>query len=287
MASTIIGFTDKKLRFTKRLLFREQSGLERIQEDYVFKTSDFNFLSEKVFLNGKSQKDVSAYVEWTTGQSLAGNEKLEYDKMVIERIEYQAMQGGLTLAIITYVGLYSTQTPAPILSIEPIVDNNWLFHNFALKAQFVEYIDVPGSLVEINAISKKYKTGNIIKAINNVSIFSGIASGGLYITSDSTNLEWNLKWLTCPTRRSDCYQDPNTTVQTITPFYGNLNYYGFCLYSVIVQRYGLYGVFSIDIRDQAFYTINPVSFICIGGFTFPACASYLNIPVPGTSQFGE
>jgi hypothetical protein len=274
MASTIIGMQTRKLRLNRRLLFREPVGLERIQEEYVFQTQDFDYFSTTVFLNGKTHSSVASFVTWTAG------EEISYDTMVIERIEYQPEQGGLTLAIITYVGLYSTQTPTPLVTIEPILDRNWLFHNYAAIVRFVQYIGVPGSATEINLVSSVYARQTIHLQINGANIPRGIAPPGIKGVADSL-AKWNLSWVTCDSRRQNCSESgqPGAEEQTLTPVTGFISYGGFSVYAVSMERFGLYGVFRLDIRDQAVYSIAGVQYIC-GSFPFALnpCSSYLNLP---------
>lgn len=274
MASTIIGMQTRKLRLNRRLLFREPVGLERIQEEYVFQTQDFDYFSTTVFLNGKTHSSVASFVTWTAG------EEISYDTMVIERIEYQPIQGNLTQAIITYVGLYSTQTPTPLVVIEPILDNNWLFHRYAAIVRFVQYIGVPGSATEINLVSSVYARQTIHLQINGANIPRGIAPPNQFGVANSL-AKWNLSWVTCESRRENCSESglPGEEVQTLTPVTGFVNYSGFSVYAVSMERFGLYGVFRLDIRDQAVYSIAGATYFCgPSPFATNACFSYLNLP---------
>ena len=215
-----------------------------------------------------------SFVAWTAG------EEISYDTMVIERIEYQPIQGNLTQAIITYVGLYSTQTPTPLVVIEPILDNNWLFHRYAAIVRFVQYIGVPGSATEINLVSSVYARQTIHLQINGANIPRGIAPPNQYGVANSLS-KWNLSWVTCDSRRENCSESglPGEEVQTLTPVTGFVNYSGFSIYAVSMERFGLYGVFRLDIRDQAVYSIAGATYFCgFSPFATNACFSYLNLP---------
>lgn len=273
MSAGIIGIPENKMKFHQRTFFREAVGLERIQEEYIFPTSLFERFSSNVLFNGAKQKDIAEFIDWSSG------EKILYEKMVIERIEYQPIPGSLIHAFVTYVGLYSTNAPKPIISIQGILDKNWLFNNYAVIVQFVADIGEPGSLSEIRAISQTYKRGTIHTAINGFVIPQGVARPSNFPANSPMN--WNLGWLNCPTLREQCFEDPNTQEQTLTPIIGTVNYGGFSVYSVTMERFGLFGVFRLDIRDQAFYVIEGTSGGGCGDVLFSACFSYLNIPIPG------
>ena len=276
MPSEIIGIDTRKLRLHRRLLFREPVGLERIQEEYIFKTSDFSYFSTSVFLNGKKHSEVSTFISYSSG------EQISYPTMVIERIEYQPIQGGMTQAIITYVGLYSTQTPSPIVNIEPILDRNYLFHRYVAIVRFVQSIGNPGSATEINLITNTYARYTIHTSINGANIPRGISPPNTSPVANSL-AKWNLTWINCPFNRSNCdeYEDINTgnNIQNLTDFGGEVYYNGFSVYGVTMERFGLYGVFRLDIRDQASYTIAGSIYAC-GSFPTATrrCTSYLNIP---------
>lgn len=274
MPSTIIGMQEKKLRLSRRLLFREPVGLERIQEEYVFQTQDFDYFSNTVFLNGKTHSSVASFVAWAAG------EEISYDTMVIERIEYQPEQGGLTLAIITYVGLYSTQRPSPIIAIEPILDRNWLFNNYAAIVRFVTPLGSPGSRSEITAISSTYARGTIHTSINGTPIPQGLNGGAGVFDVESPLLKWNLTWISCPFFRYECFETGlEEPIQNLTRVKGSVYYNGFSVYGVSVERFGLYGVIRLDIRDQATYVIPEIYYNCgPSPFSLPSCTSYLNTP---------
>lgn len=266
---------EKKLRLNRRILFREAVGLERIQEEYIFQTNEFNYFSNTIFLNGAKHSEVAKSVLWATG------EQISYDTMVIERIEYQPAQGGLTLAIITYVGLYSTQKPSPIIAIEPILDRNWLFHNYAAIIRFVAPMGEPGSKLEIDLISSTYARGKIHAVINGAPIPQGLFGAGNY-DIQSTRYKWNLGWINCPSFRYSCVQTgegPEAPIETSTRVNGQVFYNGFSIYSASVERFGLYGVFRLDIRDQGTYVLPSVNYYCgPSPISFDPCTSYLNTP---------
>jgi len=277
MSVSILGIPDNKMKFHQRTFFREAVGLERIQEEYIFSTLDFEQFSSNVLFNGAKQKDVADFVDWSSG------EEIQYDRMVIERIEYQPISGGLTHAFVTYVGLYSTEIPKPIITIQGILDRNWLFNNYAAIVQFVSYIGEPGSIDEIRAVSGTYARGTIHKKINEYSIPQG--SNPPSTLPVNARLSWNLGWINCPFFREECSETfpdgPGGEAQeNLTSVIGSVFYTGFSVYSMNVERFGLYGVFRLDIRDQATYNIGYTSFLC-GQFstTLPPCTSYLNTPV--------
>lgn len=271
MASIIVGLS--KPRLTRRLFFREAVGLERVQEEYVYPNSSSGFANSLV--NGKSQSEIIGTVESDGGS---------YPTMVIERVEFQSLNGGLNLAIVTYVGLHTTQSPSPIISIEPILDNNWLFHKYAVIVRFVTSLGSPGSRSEISAVSSTYARGTIHTVINGTPIPQGVVGKANFLDLGTRSLNWNLGWISCPFSRESCGETSpidefEPTVQTLTPVKGGIYYQGFSVYGASVERFGLYGVIRLDIRDQAVYSIPGVIYAC-GDFPYQLqpCSSYLNTP---------
>lgn len=268
MPATLVGLN--KARLTRRLFFREPVGLERIQEEYVYSGTSLN----NVFVNGVSQPSIIA--------SVAGDGNT-YGNMVIERVEFQSLNGGLTLAIVTYVGLHSTQSPAPLISIEPIIDRNWLFHNYAAKVKFVTSLGAPGSNTELNVVAVTYRRGTIHSTVNGVSIPQGVYGPDAYDVMRA-GLSWNLSWIGCDFVRYECHRTGGTELNpqgdpTETEIKGTIYYTGFSVFSVSVERFGLYGVISLDIRDQATYLIPYAVYACSSpSYAVSECVSYLNSP---------
>ena len=277
MSSEIVGLSDFRITLNKRLFFREPNGLERVQDTYVFKTKNFDFLSNQVFINNNKFTSVEDVLEPAPGPN-----DPSFARMRIERIEYNDTPGGLTLALITYVGITADDyLPPPIVSTTPITDNQWIFNKYIINVQYVTDIGLPGSKKEIDLASSGYSI--IPKAINGLLLPIGPVGGSPLIVSTQApppQASFNTSWSSCPKFREQCNEDPNTQDQALTTIYGVFSYLGMVASSVQYQRYGEFAVVNVQYRDAAIYQIAGNSGGGCGDILYPPCSSYLTVQRP-------
>lgn len=273
MANLIVGLQTRKLAVRNRLFFKEPVGLERIEEEYIFKTDDLEFFQQNVLLNGKTQEFVASYVNATIKT---------YKTMTIERIDFQSLEGNVTSARVTYVGLHSTQTPQPLIFTGPIFDGRYVYHPYYVIVNFISYIGEPGSREEIDVVTKKFSAnggvGGYYLAPSTINGHRVPAPTALmrtpYISSELfSSLPISTSWISCDFFRERCVGSPIGL-----PIYGKLRYVGFVVLSLNIQRFGLYGNITLEYRDGAGYQIEFGSQQGCGEGApgpVPTCSTYL------------
>lgn len=297
--TNIIGIPAGEVIVGKSDFFRDDLGLERLIVEYYFRTSETTNIAGNLFKNG------GTYFGSSSGNNVAVSSasKIAFvpprnlpnsgpifgtASLRIEKTDYNTLAGGITSAKVTYVGILSSQLPPPKFEIIPIDDNGWIHNRFSIKATFVTYLGASGSFGEAQAVQNKFGTpvgGSVgISYIAAPTSINGVAVPAVAMpTTPAYNLpyrQWfdrfgqiaNLRWQTCQTLYA--YPPPNSPEGTQGED-ANIQYFGFVVSSCTVNRFGLFGIASITIKEAAYllgFNADPN-----GTGIFFRCASRLNL----------
>ena len=255
--------TDRNLLRGKQNFIRDDTGLERIYQEYYFKTSDLDYFISSVFTNGAGFGAVNASTVLPTAgiASFASTEGASLGNMAIEKVDYENLSGGVSIAKATFVGLYTTSTPAPKFEIIPIDDNRWIHSRFYVKATFIAYLGKPNSLIERQIVQNRFgnPSGTFISApgvINNVAVPRGnnITPYRLSIRqwSDKYSGSANLRWNNCALLGTvqDTSQPPADPLPVV-PADAEITYSGWGVTAMNLQRFGLFGLINLTIKEVA------------------------------------
>ncbi|NDB81991.1 MAG: hypothetical protein EB127_04515 [Alphaproteobacteria bacterium] len=276
---TYAGFSDSKMRLSNRTYFTEPNGLERIEDNYILKTSMLPSFQAQAVLGTKNSEMMSLCTDSATS----------YDKMTIERVDYMNIGGDLTSARVTYVGLHSTANPRPLISITPILNQDYVYNTWMVSAEFVTFLGESGSSQEINAAKSKFSgaNGKNPGAINGYKIPDSPYPPIEVSSENFATYKINTGWLSCPRLGVQGSEDIGGSGACNTSYvYGKLSYYGMCVSSFEFVRYGLYAVVYITWRDTAYYIIGQAVYACgEAPFTQGICRGSLNYPLPDLGTY--
>lgn len=283
MSSQVIGFPDGKIKLSDRTIFTEPNGLERIEDSYIIPPKVLKTFQEQVKLGLKMS------ILWSLFIADEGDLK-SYETMVVERLDYANVGGGLTNVRVTYVGLYSTQKPRPLIYINPIVGNSYVHNKWSVSAEYVTFIGEAGGSTEIALVdaNKAFTGVRNPKALNGYPIPDGKIQP-YQVQADSLPKGTQIGWLTCPLFYDSCYDIPaqgnsleNKSVRAFN--YGEFLYLGMCLTNFSVEKFGLYGAVKVEYADAAAYTIGTFFYSCENqNLSFGPCQSSLNYDFPSTT----
>lgn len=281
----IQGIPERKLVESNKNLVREDNGLERIKQDYLLRTQDLEFFASNVFINGKSYYDVYQYsAAYNPANYIATPIAVEapvsgYECMRIERVDYESQKGGITVAKITYVGLFSTAYPKPIISYDPIIDNNWMHHNYEINITFVSFVGSEGSNYEKLILQDRFSIQNKFLSvyyylapslINGYRFYFNKVFPYTWVGYTGVRPNANLAWA----NKTGCYLLCIPTGGSEVQHEGKGTFLGFTQTSLTFKRYGLVGLFQMKLKDaaylQGYYSqtsggANP-EIVCLGCF---------------------
>jgi hypothetical protein len=269
------GFTTGQMRLSNRTYFTEPNGLERIEDNYILQNSFLKAFQALAVL-GTQNATIMGYC--------SDINETTYGTMTIERVDYSNIGGNLTSARVTYVGLHSTQTPRPLIYIDPILDLQYCFNAWTVSVEFITYLGDSGSVAEIDAVTKKFSGTNGI----NLGYINGykIPNSTQPPTSISSQAFFsiptlNVGWLSCSRTHMYGKQDSNVAPCETNEVYGTLGYYGMCVSSFNIIRFGLYAQINITWQDSAYYFIPFTVYNCDGDSTVQQfCRQGLNFNLP-------
>lgn len=264
-SSLISGLPAGKLLSGKKTFFREDNGLERLVQEYYCRTDE---LQNFPFVNGTPYGGVYAFtIESQTGPSISAVvpqvSGAGYNYMMIERTDFESKEGGVTLAKITYVGLFSTSIPTPKVEYAPVLDTRYIHNRFYVRVNFVCFLGKPGSEIEKNLISTRFSNssrGGLAIAPANINeqmiSYGKVSSYSLGLNAwkarfDVSEGAASLRWNTCdlfgrvPTGQIVDNQEELADAEA------TINYFGFIVTNMTIQRYGIFGVVSLELKEAA------------------------------------
>lgn len=261
----VIGLERGKLLASKQNFYREADGLERVIEEFYFNTADRDEFALSLFSNftpyakAYNKTIQSAQSQNTISERIPLGDGHGYEYLVVERAEYENMDGGITLAKVTYVGLYTTSSPAPIIELVPAPERTYIHYRYYIRASFIKFMGEPGSVFEKTLIESQFgeESGGLFfpaPAINYQKL--PIATIRRYVFNSRT---WasayggkaSLRWNRC--NLSGLVPDgliiegqPN-----LIPADATITYYGFIITGFSVKRYGYFGLVNWELKEGA------------------------------------